>query len=278
MPLTPVPDQYLSSVIAKMQRQLDELTRAVGKPSDSVRDTDNNVLGMVPGVGYPVVAARGQDASLSMANGAVAVTDETGKNYRDVYARTVNGALTGDSHGVHHGDVGVAGLEFYNHYGDHHGNGYGFHYGPVGDGTTQNQINALNIFSTGHFGTQHGDVGTPTEFWQLYGTIHAPSERSWKTDVREFPEASRIVDEVPVFRWRWKPAVGLDGDEHAGPMVGDVESVAPWLVRHSDGTAVRSLTDRDFVGVLWAALRDTRAQVRALENRVAELEKPTVTE
>jgi hypothetical protein len=269
MPVTPIPDQYLSQTIAAMQRQLNELTRAVGRPSDQVRDTNDNVLHMVNGTDYPVWGAKDHDVSIVMANGAVAVADGTGRTARPITAQTFYGPVQGDTTGVHHGDVGVNGSESYNHYGDLHGNSFGFHYGPVGDGATQNQINALNVFSTGHFGTQHGDVGVPGDNWALYGHVIAPSERRLKEDVRESPIGS-LVDSVPAYRWRWRQKLTHGVDEHTGPMVDDLAVHAPWLVRDNAGN--RSYELHDLIGVLWGALRESRAEVRALEARVSALE------
>lgn len=272
MPVTQVPSKYLSDTINTMRRQLDELTRAVGRPAGAMRDGSDNVVEMVTGAAYPVLGARGQDVSLIMANGAATVADQTGRDPRPITAAVFNGPVQGDTTGVHHGDVGISGTEFHNHYGDLHGNSYGFHYGAVGDGTTQYQINALNVYSTGHYGTQHGDVGTPTEFWQLYGTVHAPSERRMKTDVRHFPDAGMIVDTVPSHTWRWRPEENIDEHQHAGPMADDLAEAAPWLVRHHDGSA-RTYADRDLIGVLWAALREARADIRLLTTRIRELEE-----
>lgn len=268
MPVTAVPDQYLTDKLVSMQRRLDDLARALGRPNDQIRDINDNVVQMLPGTDYPVWGNKDQDVSFIMANGAVAVGDATGRQARPISAQTFYGPVLGDTTGVHHGDVGVAGTEFHNHYGDLHGNSYGFHYGPVGDGATQNQINALNVFSTGHFGTQHGDVGTPTEFWQLYGTVHAPSERGLKTDEAPF-NGGPIVDAVPAPSWRWDPLVRHDdGELHAGPMVDDIELVAPWLVRKpTDPEGARMLSDRDLIGVLWSALRDARERISVLETK-----------
>lgn len=271
MPVTPIPDQYLSQTIARMQKQIDELTRAVGKPTGTIKDDNNNALNMVPGSQYATLAARGQDASLVMGNGAVAIADETGRNFRPVAASNFIGPVTGDTTGVHHGDVGVAGMEFHNHYGDVHGNGYGFWYGPVGDGSTQNQINALNVFATGFF----GNVGIAGQNWTLFGTVVAPSERALKTDEREWPEAGELVDKVPANRWRWHAGTEVyDGHEHVGPMIDDLAEHAPWLVRadDDDATVPRGYGDRDLIGVLWAALREERARSRDLESRIAALE------
>lgn len=272
MPVSAQPSSYLSDTIEALKRQVNELQRAVGRPVDQIRDSGDNVLHMAGGAEYPVLSARGQGTSLVLANGAVAVADENGRDTRPLAAQQFNGPVVGDSTGTHHGDVGTP-TEAHNHYGDLHGNSYGFHFGPVGDGSTQNQINALNVFSTGHFGTQHGDVGTPAEFWQLYGTIHAPSERAWKRDLVPFDDAGRLLDATPAYRWRWARdralVEGLDDDEHVGPMVDDVAALAPWLVRQPEGAPGRSLTDRDLVGVLWAALQQTRRRVDALEARAA---------
>jgi hypothetical protein len=165
---------------------------------------------------------------------------------------------------VHHGDVGISGTEFWNHYGDLHGNSYGFHYGPVGDGVTQNQINATNVYATGVF----SNIGTPGQNWTLYGTVVAPSERGMKTAVEDF-DGGAIVDAVPCASWRWKPEVNrLDGQRHAGPMADDIADHAPWLVRApDDSTDPRMLSDRDLIGVLWNALRDARARITELEAR-----------
>lgn len=263
MPVTPIPDQYLSQRLATMQRQLDELTRAVGRPSDQVRDPDDNVVHMATGVGNPVLAGRGQDVALSLSGGAVTLTDEGGRDTRDLVARSVTAPVTGDTHGVHHGDVGVPGTEAYNHYGDLHGNSYGFHYGPVGDGATQNQINAANVFANGFF----GNVGIPGQNWLHYGTVITPSELSLKTAVREYRDAGDLIDRVPSYRWRWrKDSTADDGHEHAGPAVDDLAGEAPWLVRGDCGGSTRGYSDRDLIGVLWGALRDARARIAELEN------------
>lgn len=267
MPVTAVPESLLQR-IAAMQRQIDELTRAVGRPSDQMRDDNDNVMHMVSGTANPVFGARGQDVSFSLYNGNVVVTDEMGRDTRPLTASTFNGPVTGDTTGVHHGDVGTS-TESHNHYGDLHGNSYGFHFGPVGDGTTQNQINCLRIFHTGAY----GDVGDPAAFFQLYGTVHAPSERGLKVAEEPF-EAGAIIDAVPANRWRWDPLVPhADGATHAGPMVDDVDEVAPWLVRRSGAPdAARLLTDRDLIGVLWAALREERARTAELGERLTQLE------
>lgn len=289
MPTTPVPTQSLTDTITRMQRQLDELGRAVGRPSVSMRDTSDNVVQLVPGSPFPVLGARGQDASVVMGNGAVAIADETGRNPRPITAATFYGPVQGDSTGVHHGDVGTT-TETHNHYGDLHGNAYGFHYGPVGDGSTQYQVNALGVFATSLNGplfgtvgvpgqawhcyiTCHGNVGVPGDNWTLYGTVVAPSERRLKTEIRSIPDPGGIVDAVPAYRWRWDPDKVEDPDdgEHAGPMVDDLDRHAPWLVTRSPG-APRAYADRDLIGVLWEALRHERHRTRDLEARVAALE------
>lgn len=290
MPLTAVPSEYLSETIRDIKRQLAELSRAVGRPTSQLRDGSDNVVHMADGGTGPIVAARNQGVSLVMAAGQVTVADEQGRGSAPLAASGFTGPVTGDTHGVHHGDVGVASTEFYNHYGDLHGNSYGFHYGAVGDGTTQNQINATQIYGvdvhvtgrfygevgvpgTGPFFTTYGDVGNGTNFFNLFGTVHAPSERGLKTAVQDFDGAA-IVDAVESPSWRWDPLVRHDdGQRHAGPMVDDIADAAPWLVRApSDPEAARMLSDRDLIGVLWNALRDTRARMMALELRVAELE------
>jgi Chaperone of endosialidase len=272
MPITSVPSQYLSDTLAKMQQQLDELGRAVGRPTAVMRDGSDNTVSMLEGQPYPVLVAPGQDASLILGQATVAVADETGRNLRPIVAQTFNGPLVGDSTGVHHGDVGTP-TESHNHYGDLHGNSFGFHYGAVGDGSTQYQINALNVFSTGHFGIQHGNVGVPGDNWTLYGTVVAPSERRLKTEIASISDPGGIVDSVPSYRWRWDPAKVHDPDdeEHAGILVDDLEHRAPWLVRHEYGSP-RSYEDRDIIGILWAALREERATTKQLEARVRNLE------
>jgi hypothetical protein len=264
MPVTPIPEEWLSAKIIAMQRQLDELSRAVGRPNDQVRDQNDNVVHMVPGAEYPVLGAKGQDISLTMANGAVAVTDGNGRDPRPLAASQFTGPVTGDTTGVHHGDVGTP-TEAHSHYGDLHGNSYGFHFGPVGDGTTQNQINALNVFATGFF----GNIGIPGQNWTLYGNVVAPSERGLKADVRAFPEAGAVVDAAPSARWRWGSEAHDDGEEHAGPMVDDIAEVAPWLVRRHEDTDIRSLGDRDLIGVLWEALREARQRISVLERNAS---------
>jgi hypothetical protein len=252
--------------LVAIQRQLDEVTRAVGRPSDQVQDINGNVIHM-PGAANPVIAGRDQDVGISFSNGQATITDGTGRSSKPLTAQQFNGPVVGDTHGVHHGDVGISGSEFYNHYGDLHGNSYGFHYGPVGDGTTQNQINALNVFATGFF----GNVGIPGQNWTLYGTVVAPSEQAMKTDIQPLLEAGSIIDQVPSFRWRWHPDFEhADEHEHAGPMAEDVESVAPWLVRKDpdNESAPRMLSDRDLIGVLWSALKDARTRIAALERKV----------
>jgi Chaperone of endosialidase len=266
MPVTPTLDSFLGR-IAAMQRQLDELTRAVGRPSDQIRDTNDNVVHMVPGAENPILGARDQDIALSLTNGTVAVTDGVGRDPRPISASNFNGPVTGDTTGTHHGDVGTS-SEFWHHYGDVTGNTFGFHYGPVGDGSTQYQINALNVFSTGHFGVQHGDVGVGGDNWQLHGTVIAPSERRLKEDIREF-SAGKLVDAVPSYRWKWRRKLRDDADEHAGPMVDDLAEHAPWLVR---GTKTRGYGVQDLVGILWAALREERVRTADLESRIAHLE------
>lgn len=277
MPITPVPKRWLSDTIVAMQRQLDTLTRASNRPTGSIRDTSNNVLHMADGHSGPVLAARGQGVSLVMANGSVTVADESGRNTTPLTASNFTGSVTGDTHGVHHGDVGVNGSEFYSHYGDLHGNGYGFWYGPVGDGATQNQINALNIFATGVF----SNIGIPGQNWTLYGTVVAPSERRLKTDIADAPDAGGIVDAVPAYRWRWRNTTAAtvehvtntqDTDTHVGPMVDDLARHAPWLVRQDSNSDTRGYNDRDLIGVLWAALRDTRTTMASLHDRIAALE------
>lgn len=268
MPVTPVPSQYLSDTLSRIQRQLDELGRAVGRPTSGMRDGSDNTVGMLEGHPYPVVAAHGQDASLVMGNSAVAVADETGRNLRPITAQTFYGPVTGDTTGVHHGDVGTP-TETHNVYGDHHGNTYGFHFGAVGDGTTQYQINALNVYSTGFF----GNVGTPGQNWTLYGTVVAPSERRLKTEITTIPDPGGIVDAVPAYRWRWDPTKLEDPDdhEHAGPMVDDLDRHAPWLVHREPGEP-RGYADRDLLGVLWEALRVERHRARTLTQRITALE------
>lgn len=285
MPVTAVPESLLQR-IAAMQRQIDELTRAVGRPSDQMRDDNDNVVHMVSGTSNAVLSARNQDVSFSLYNGNVVVADEGGRNTRPITASNFNGPVTGDTTGVHHGDVGTP-TEPHNHYGDLHGNSYGFHYGAVGDGTTQNQINCLNIYHTGAYGrcfgevgqaggpffTTYGDVGNGSNFFQLFGTVNAPSERGLKVAEQPF-EAGIIVDAVPANRWEWDPLLShADGQTHAGPMVDDIDEVAPWLVRRpGDVDSGRMLADRDLIGVLWAALREERLRTTDLERRVAQLE------
>lgn len=289
MPVTAIPDSYVSPRIAALQRRIAELERTVGKPTDHIRDTNDDVLTM-PGSGNPAIVGRGQDAGLSFSSGVVTVTDEQGRQNRPLVASGFTGPVTGDTTGVHHGDVGTS-TETHNHYGDLHGNGYGFWYGPVGDGTTQNQVNALNVFgieihassrffgevgvpNTGPFFTTYGDVGNASNFFNIFGTVHAPSERGLKVDERPIDDAGAIIDAVPSHRWRWDPMVRHDDKaEHAGPMVDDIDEVAPWLVRHNpDPESVRMLQDRDLIGVLWAALREERQHTADLERRLILLE------
>jgi hypothetical protein len=275
MPVTAVPQDFLSR-LAAMQRQLDELTRAVGRPANQVRDINDNVIQMVEGADYPVLGAADHDVSVVMANGAVAVADGSGREYRPIAAETFYGPVQGDTTGVHHGDVGTT-TEAHNHYGDLHGNSYGFHFGPVGDGTTQNQINAANIFATNvTAGIFYGDGGVSGsnfnyngQFWgTLHGNVVAPSESQLKHDVTTFTDAGHIVDEIPAYRWRWRGnTVRRDDYEHAGPMVGDIAEVAPWLVRQIPGMDARGYSDRDLIGVLWGALRDARARITELERQ-----------
>jgi hypothetical protein len=274
MPITQIPAGYLSDTLAKMQKQIDELTRAVGRPNDQIRDVNDNVVEMVPGTSGPVIAGRSHDVGISLADGSATVTDGAGRDTKPLAAQSFNGPLVGDSTGTHHGDVGVSGTEFYNHFGDQHGNCYGFHYGPVGDGASQSQINALNIFSTGHFGTQHGDVGIPGDNWALFGHVIAPSERAMKHRVRSVQDtAGMLVDIVESFAWHWRPDAGhLDDDRHVGPMVDDIETVAPWLVHRPDPQGPRHLVDRDLIGILWAALREERAKTIHMEYRISQLE------
>lgn len=286
MPVSAVPTQFLSDTIVALRQQLDELTRAVGRPTTGLRDGNDNVLEVVEGSAWPVLRARGQGAALVLSNSALFAMDEIGRNAIPIVASTVYGALSGDSTGVHHGDVGSP-TEAHNHYGDCHGNTYGFHYGAVGDGSTQYQINALNVFSTGHFGTQHGDVGVGGDNWALFGHVIAPSELSMKTAVREMVDAGDLIDRVPAYRWRWRDgvftdagepgpsAVGTDTHEHAGPAVDDLAVEAPWLVRRHEGTTARGYGDRDLIGVLWAALRESRTTIADLTGRVQELERRT---
>lgn len=268
MPVTPTLDTLLGT-IAALQKQVNELTRAVSRPSDQVRDANDNVIQMVPGSAGPVLGARNQDVSLSLTNGAISVTDGQGRDPRPIAASGFTGPVTGDTHGVHHGDVGLSGTEFWHHYGDLTGNTYGFHYGPVGDGVTQNQINCLNIFSTGHFGIQHGDVGVAGDNWALNGHVITPSERRLKEDIREF-SAGELVDAVPSYRWRWRRRLKDDAHEHASPMIDDLAAHAPWLVR---GEGTRGYGLSDLIGVLWAALREERGRTAELEFRVTQLEK-----
>lgn len=269
MPINPAPSSYLLDRLVAMQRQLDELTRAVGRPNDQVRDSSDNVVHMPGGTSSPVIAGRNQDAGFSFANGQVTVTDELGRGTKPINASQFNGPVVGDTTGVHHGDVGVNGSEYYNHYGDLHGNSYGFHYGPVGDGTTQNQINALNVFATGFF----GNVGIPGQNWTLYGTVVAPSELALKTDVRPILEAGEVVDKVAAYRWRWHSDFEhADEHEHVGPMADDIADAAPWLIRQGSGNDPRALSDRDLIGILWAALREERSRTAQLEQRITWLE------
>lgn len=268
MPITAVPQDWVSAKFVEMQRRLDDLARAVGKPSDQVRDSNDNVVHMVPS-SAPTIAGRSQGVGLSFASGTLTVTDEQGRGTQPITASNFNGPVTGDTHGVHHGDVGINGVEFWNHYGDLHGNSYGFHYGPVGDGATQNQINCLRIFHTGAY----GNVGDPGAFFDIYGTVHAPSESSLKVGAKPLNDAARIVDAVPIATWQWgDDCPHADGYDHAGPMVEDVARAAPWLVRQADADGPRLLSDRDLIGVLWAALREERQHTVALERRVAQLE------
>lgn len=283
MAVTAVPSQYLSDTIAQMQRQIADLQRAVGKPASSLADASNNSVHLADGSGAPVVAAKNQGVSMVMSGGAVTVADEQGRGTAPINASSFNGPVTGDTTGVHHGDVGTP-TELHNHYGDLHGNSYGFHYGPVGDGTTQNQINALNIFGLeihgsrlfgelgaagGPFFTTYGDVGNGTNFFNLFGTVHAPSEGRMKINAKPLKNAGAIVDQVPISTWNWDPRLNHgDSFDHAGPMAEDVEIVAPWLIRKLDGDGPRLLSDRDLIGVLWAALQEARARIVQLEKKV----------
>lgn len=268
MPITAIPGDYLSATIATMKKQIEELTRALGRPSNQVRDANDNVIEMVGATG-PTIAGRGHDVGLSLVNGAATVTDGQGRDSRPMTAQQFNGPVTGDTTGVHHGDVGTP-SEAHNHYGDLHGNGFGFWYGPVGDGTTQNQINCLRVFHTGAY----GDIGDPGAFFQLYGTVHAPSERGLKEDVQPLVDAGAIVDKAPSYLWRWDPLVRhCDGELHAGPMVDDIAEAAPWMIRGPyDSEGARLLADRDLIGVLWEALREERKRTAAFEQRLALLE------
>lgn len=306
MPVNTAPESWLSAKLTAMQRQLDEVTRAVGRPTDQIRDVNDNVVTM-PGSAAPAVVGRGHDVGISFQNGVATVTDEQGRSVRPLTAQQINAPVVGDTTGIHHGDVGTP-TEAHNHYGDLHGNAYGFHYGAVGDGTTQNQINALNVYHTGAYGTvfgeigvagqlwnayitvrgrclaevgqaggpfftTYGDVGNSTNFFNLFGTVHAPSERKMKIGERPLFEAGVIVDHVPSSRWRWRPDVQhADAHEHAGPMVDDIAEIAPWLVRNGQEGAPRTLQDRDLIGILWAALREERRHTQRLEQRITALE------
>lgn len=288
MPPVATPTEYLSDTIRSLKQQVAELQRAMGRPTNQLRDGSDNVVHMAEGAGAPVVSARGQGVSLVMSSGKVAVADEQGRGSAPLTASGFTGPVTGDTYGTHHGDVGTA-TEAHNHYGDLHGNSYGFHYGAVGDGTTQNQVNALNVygvdfFATGRFHgelgvpggpyyTTYGDVGNSTNFFNLFGTVHAPSERGLKVGVEHF-DGGAVVDAVESPSWRWHPEVNHDdGQRHAGPMADAIADVAPWLIRApSDPEAARMLADRDLIGVLWNALRETRAKMAQLESRLAEAE------
>lgn len=171
---------------------------------------------------------------------------------------THNGQLNGDSYGVHHGEVGTP-SEAHTTYGDSHGTLFGEH-GVPGQGWHS-------------YITCHGNVGVGGDNWTLFGTVVAPSERSLKAEIRGFPDAGALIDAIPVYRWRWATDAHDDGHDHAGPMVDDFAEHAPWLVRATEGTTIRSLADRDLIGVLWAALRESRGQVTALEDRVTALEE-----
>lgn len=268
MPPVAVPSEYLSDTIKVIKQQVAELQRAMGRPTSQLRDGDDNVVHMAEGGGAPVVSARGQGVSLLMSGGKVTVADEQGRGTAPLVASGITGPVTGDTYGTHHGDVGTP-AEPHNHYGDVHGNTYGFHFGAVGDGSTQNQINCLRIFHTGAY----GDVGDPASFYNLYGTVHAPSERGLKAGIKDF-DGSAVVDAVESPSWRWDPEVNHDdGQRHAGPMVDDIADIAPWLVRApSDPEAARMLSDRDLIGVLWNALRGTRAQMAQLQQQMDELD------
>lgn len=273
MPVTPTLDTLLGT-IAALQKQVNELTRAVSRPSDQIRDNNDNVVHMVPGTAYPVLGARNQDVSVVLANGAAVISDGQGRDPRPLTAQTFNGPVQGDTTGIHHGDVGTP-TEAHHHYGDVTGNTYGFHYGPVGDGTTQNQINATNVYANffyGDGGVSGSNFNYNGQFWgTLHGTVVAPSESKLKTDVREYQEAGSILDVVPAYRWRWRHDVERRDDyDHIGPMIDDFAVHAPWLVR---GTETRGYGLHDLVGVLWAALREERNKTAGLEHRISRLEK-----
>ena len=149
----------------------------------------------------------------------------------------------GDSHGIHFGQCGTPGAP-YEHWGDNHGKNF-------------------------------GDVGTGGQNWNLCGTVIAPSERSMKADIRDFTDAGSIVDAAPAYRWRWgADTPGAWGrDEHAGPMVDDLDTSAPWLVRHPTEPGSRSYQDRDLIGVLWAALREERTRAKEMAAAISDLSK-----
>lgn len=67
------------------QRQA-ELTRAVGRGGQALRDTENNVLIMAPGSSVPSLQSTDHDVGLTFRNGVLAITDASTEGFRTLNA------------------------------------------------------------------------------------------------------------------------------------------------------------------------------------------------
>lgn len=220
-----------------------QLARAFGRGQPALRDPAGNILALNPDSPTPLLAAQGHGVALSMADRTLTVTTEDGQAKQGIAADTVNV------------DSAVNAT-----------------YLNASDSVHAPTMYASTKFDGDTYGTHFGNVGDSSNAYTLYGYVAAPSERALKHDIKEF-DAGALVDAIPSPQWRYIPAAfGTDKHEHAGVMVDDIAEHAPWLVRRDPGTRHRHYNPSDLIGVLWAALRESRHRATELETRVARLE------
>ncbi len=238
-------------------------TKVIGPPPDAPLTQPMKVYGEI---GDPGQAWNAYATLHGNVQGEIGVPGQAWNAYATLQGNS-NGTHYGDVHGTVYGEIGTSNQRF-NHWGDcngtHFGNVQGVLFGEHGIAGQ-----GWNSYIT-CYGDSHGTH---------YGAVVAPSERFLKTDIREIADvAGDLIDAVPVYRWRWRETEelygGSDEYEHIGPMVDDLDTHAPWLVRHPDPplNGPRGYNDRDLIGVLWGALRESRERITALETRIAALE------
>lgn len=271
-----------------------DLSRALGRGQPALRAGDN-VLALDAQSGTPLLSAQGHGVALGMQDNQLRVVDETNTSLRDIRVSTIAsdsyytedclrvygeigdpgqewhayitshgthiGQVNGDSYGTHFGEIGRNGGPYFTHWGDTHGNTWGFHTGDT-SGTSNGRHNGDNYGTNfgdlrgNSFGVHNGDV---------YGNVFPPCSRTVKENIRDITDPLGIVDAVPSSRFNYRGSID-PGHDHAGPMVEDILRHAPWLVRTRPESEDQVASDRDLIGVLWAACRELSKRVAQLEH------------